>query len=211
METGPSVTQSFDLAMTEVCESDSHFFVLYVGSESGESMLIGIDKVDASKSEQVMADLLVKNAAGNMQRSLPTAGLKELLYDNAESVQWDDVGKRCLACTSCTMVCPTCFCSTVEDSTNLGGTDASRTRVWDSCFNEDFSYIHGGSVRTSRSTRYRHWITHKLATWQDQFGTVGCVGCGRCITWCPSKIDLTEEIAGLREKQTANEKILARE
>ena len=210
-DSGPSARDRFDLSMTEVCKSGKHYFVVYVGSRLGESMLVGTDKVDATESETVEAKSLLDKAAANMQRSLPPDGLKELLYDNAESPIWEELGKRCLSCTSCTMVCPTCFCSTVEDSTNLSGSEATRTRVWDSCFNEDFSYIHGGSVRTSPGTRYRHWITHKLASWQDQFDSLGCVGCGRCITWCPASIDLTEEINKLREKQTGNKTALVKE
>ena len=93
------------------------------------------------------------------------------------------------------MVCPTCFCTTVEDHTDLTGQTAERVRRWDSCFTADFSYIHGGSVRTETKSRYRQWITHKLASWIDQFGTSGCVGCGRCMTWCPVGIDITAEAA----------------
>jgi formate hydrogenlyase subunit 6/NADH:ubiquinone oxidoreductase subunit I len=210
-DTGPAARDQFDLSLTEVCTSKKHYFVLQVGSELGASMLAGIEMVEATESETSKARSLLDQGAAHMQRSLPIDGLKELLYENAESPHWDEVGKRCLACTSCTMVCPTCFCSTVEDSTNLSGSEATRTRVWDSCFNEDYSYIHGGSVRISSSARYRQWITHKLATWQDQFGSLGCVGCGRCITWCPSSIDLTEEIKTLREKQTDSQKTLVKE
>ena len=61
----------------------------------------------------------------------------------------------------------------------------------------EFSYIHGGSVRTEAKSRYRQWITHKLSTWHDQFGSSGCVGCGRCITWCPVGIDITAEVAAI--------------
>jgi ferredoxin len=96
------------------------------------------------------------------------------------------------------MVCPTCFCTTVEDTTSLDGAGTERVRHWDSCFTMDFSYLHGGSVRASPRSRYRQWMTHKLSTWWDQFGTSGCVGCGRCITWCPVGIDITEEVAAIR-------------
>ena len=133
-----------------------------------------------------------------MNHALDTEGLKEILYRHYEDPRWDEVAKRCLACANCTMVCPTCFCATVEDETDLVGAATERRRVWDSCFSQEFSYIHGGSVRTSAGARYRQWITHKLATWQDQFGVSGCVGCGRCITWCPVGIDLTEETAAIR-------------
>jgi Fe-S-cluster-containing hydrogenase component 2 len=133
-----------------------------------------------------------------MGRHLDTEGLRELLVDNSEHPRWDDVAKRCLSCANCTMVCPTCFCTTVEDITDLTGQTAERWRKWDSCFTLGFSYIHGGSVRVSTKSRYRQWMTHKLAAWIDQFGTSGCVGCGRCITWCPVGIDITEEAAAIR-------------
>jgi Fe-S-cluster-containing hydrogenase component 2 len=130
---------------------------------------------------------------------METAGIKELLYANLEHPRWDHVAERCLACANCTMVCPTCFCSSVEDVTDLDGAAAERVRRWDSCFTAEHSYVHGGSVHASTRARYRQWLTHKLASWQDQFGTSGCVGCGRCITWCPPGIDLTEEVAAIRD------------
>ena len=135
-----------------------------------------------------------------MGRALDTGNIQGLLYENAEHPRWEQVAQRCLTCGNCTMVCPTCFCTTVEDTTNLAGDQAARTRRWDSCFSLDFSYIHGGPVRSSTRARYRHWITHKFAAWIDQFGSSGCVGCGRCITWCPVGIDVTEEIRSLREQ-----------
>ena len=107
------------------------------------------------------------------------------------------------------MVCPTCFCTTVEDGTDLAGESAERTRRWDSCFTIDFSYVHGGSVRLRSRSRYRQWMTHKLATWIDQFGSSGCVGCGRCITWCPVAIDITEEVAAIRADPTRLNELLS--
>jgi ferredoxin len=100
------------------------------------------------------------------------------------------------------MVCPTCFCASVQETTDLSGEQVDRRRQWDSCFNFDFSYLNGGVVRDQVRSRYRQWLTHKLATWWDQFGLSGCVGCGRCITWCPVGIDLTQEVAALREQPT---------
>jgi sulfhydrogenase subunit beta (sulfur reductase) len=121
-----------------------------------------------------------------------------MLYRNREHPRWDEVADRCLTCGNCTMVCPTCFCSSVEDVTDLAGEEATRVRSWESCFTLEHSHIHGGSVRTSGKARYRQWMTHKLASWIDQFGTSGCIGCGRCITWCPVAIDITEESAAIR-------------
>jgi ferredoxin len=100
------------------------------------------------------------------------------------------------------MVCPTCFCSTVSEVSDLAGDHVERHRQWDSCFNLEFTYMNGGMVRDNTRNRYRQWLTHKLATWIDQFGSSGCVGCGRCIAWCPVGIDLTEEVSAIREGQS---------
>jgi ferredoxin len=197
MRTGPRAVQGFDLALTELLDG-GHRFVVEVGSEAGASLLARLDPEPASDAELDTADAIVEATARSMGRSLDTDGIKELLYRNYEHPRWDDVAARCLSCANCTLVCPTCFCSTVEDVTDLSGDHAERWRRWDSCFTLDFSYIHGGNVRSSPRARYRQWLTHKLATWIDQFGTSGCVGCGRCITWCPVGIDLTEEVRAIR-------------
>jgi ferredoxin len=138
-----------------------------------------------------------------MGRELDTEGLRDLLYRNLEHPRWDEVAERCLTCGNCTMVCPTCFCTSVEDVTDLDGGHVERHERWDSCFTIDYSNLHGGAVRASPRSRYRQWMTHKLATWFDQFGSSGCVGCGRCITWCPVGIDLTEEAAAIRASDGA--------
>ena len=144
-----------------------------------------------------------RHVAGRMGRQLDTAGLQALLQGNPEHPRWDEVAERCLSCANCTMVCPTCFCTTVEDHSDLTGGSAERVRLWDSCFTLDFSYIHGGSVRQTDKGRYRQWMTHKLSTWIDQFGCSGCVGCGRCLTWCPVGIDITEEVRAIRDTEAA--------
>jgi ferredoxin len=198
MGTGPRADTGFDLALTEVLEDGRHYFVVEVGSEAGAAVIGQVPHLPAREDEVEAADRVVSDATNQMGREMETEGIKELLYRNYEHPRWDDVASRCLTCTNCTLVCPTCFCSTVEDTTDLSGQEAERTRRWDSCFTTDFSYIHGGSVRTTPRSRYRQWMTHKLGTWIDQFGTSGCVGCGRCITWCPVGIDITEEVAVIR-------------
>lgn len=200
MGTGPKVPHYFDLALTEIIHETEHYFVVEVGSPLGQSILDQIPHREATPEIITHEEHLISNAAAHMGRQLDTSDLPDLLYRNYENPEWDSVASRCLSCANCTMVCPTCFCVTIEDSTSLDGNTAERTRRWDSCFTMDFSYIHGGSVRYSTRARYRQWLTHKLATWQDQFGTFGCVGCGRCITWCPVGIDLTQEIEAIRQK-----------
>ena len=199
METGPAAQSGFDLALTEVLDGKRHFFLVEIGTEKGGEVMGEVPHAAATPGEIEAAATLVAKAAASMGRKLDTQGIKELLYANLEHPRWDNVAARCLTCTNCTMVCPTCFCTTVEDTTNLTGTEAERWRRWDSCFTLDFSYVYGGSVRATPRARYRQWMTHKLATWHDQFGSSGCVGCGRCITWCPVGIDITEEARAIRE------------
>ena len=151
------------------------------------------------RMKETEAESKIKEAENQMGRYLDTDGIKELLQGNPDNPQWDDVAKRCLTCANCTLVCPTCFCSTMEDLTDIKGDHAERWRRWDSCFALDFAKVAGGNFRTSAKARYRQWITHKLSTWYDQFGTSGCVGCGKCMTWCPAHIDITKEAEAIRK------------
>jgi len=193
MNTGPRAQQGFDLALTEILDGDEHRFLVEIGSSAGQSLLQEVDKRTASAGEIERSAEISKHTAATMGRHLETRGLPELLKKNLEHPRWDEVATRCLACANCTNVCPTCFCTEVVDTTSLDGQTAERTKQWDSCFNHSFSYVHGGPVRTSIKSRYRQWLTHKLSSWHDQFDSSGCVGCGRCITWCPVGIDITEE------------------
>jgi formate hydrogenlyase subunit 6/NADH:ubiquinone oxidoreductase subunit I len=204
MKTGPKATFGFDLALTEVLEGRRHYFVIEPGTDRGVDVLAALPVSQASAGEQEQAESVCRRTASSMGRSMDTRDIKELLYRNYEHPRWDSVASRCLSCANCTMVCPTCFCSTVEEVTDLTGDHSERWRSWDSCFTADHSYIHGGVIRPTTRSRYRQWMTHKLATWIDQFGVSGCIGCGRCITWCPVGIDITEETRAIRESEMKN-------
>ena len=202
MHTGPQVSADFDLALTELLDESRHCFLVEIGTPLGAEILRDVPCQVAGSEEIAQAERVIAETAAHMGRTMDTTGIKELLYRNAEHPRWENVAARCLTCGNCTMVCPTCFCTTVEDTTDLTGERAERWRRWDSCFTMDFSYIVGGSVRASVRARYRQWMTHKLASWIDQFGTSGCVGCGRCITWCPVGIDITEEVQAIRASES---------
>lgn len=199
MGTGPRAKDGFDIALTEIVEPGRHVFVAEAGTAAGAELLAELNASEAPEELRRAAEEALERAASSMKRHLDGDGLRELLYDRFEDPHWDDVARRCLCCANCTMVCPTCFCVTVEDASEINGRRAERWQRWDSCFTQNFSYIHGGSVRLSPKSRYRQWLTHKLAAWIDQFGASGCVGCGRCIVWCPVGIDITHEVAALRE------------
>ncbi len=205
MGTGPRAS-NFDLALTEFVDSTHHEFLVEVGSEAGAELLEHLPLETASAEMSDRSRALTQRAAQTMTRHLDKDRAPDLLRENFDSPHWDRVAERCLACGNCTMVCPTCFCVTFEDSSDITGQHAERWRKWDSCYGLEFSYIHGGSVRSSTKARYRQWLTHKLSSWVDQFGTSGCVGCGRCITWCPVGIDLTEEVKGIEAASSASRK-----
>jgi sulfhydrogenase subunit beta (sulfur reductase) len=202
MNTGPRATFGFDLALTELLR-DRHRFLVEVGTERGADLLSRVTTEEPTDRDRQEADECIEKTARSMGRALDTTDIKDLLYRNPEHPRWDDVAGRCLACTNCTLVCPTCFCGSVEDTSGPDGEIAERWRRWDSCFTLGHSYLHGGSVRSSIRARYRQWLTHKVASWIDQFDTSGCIGCGRCITWCPVGIDITEEVTAIRKTDRA--------
>jgi ferredoxin len=192
--TGPRAVSGYDLALTEVVAPGRHYFVVDVASQAAAEMMAAVPAREADGRELAEAAGAVARAAAGMGRTVDTADLPGRLARRQEEPAWDDCARACLSCSNCTMVCPTCFCTTVEDSGAPAGDEAERWQRWDSCFTADFSYVHGGVVRHSPRARYRQWLTHKFSNWVEQFGTFGCVGCGRCITWCPVGIDVTVEL-----------------
>ncbi len=198
MGTGPKVESGHDLVLTELVEGGRHVFLVETGSARGVEIAAMLPLTPAGHEDVASAEAVVGRTAASMGRTMETRGLKALLQGNPEHRQWDDVATRCLSCANCTFVCPTCFCHTEEDVTDLDGLRAERRQRWDSCFTMDFTHLTGGPVRPDVRSRYRQWMTHKLANWIDQFGESGCVGCGRCITWCPAGIDITAEVAAIR-------------
>lgn len=196
MGTGPRVKDSYDLDLTELDDA----FVLTIGSELGKRLMTGIPFEDASGYIRTNVEHKLEHAEQQMRRKLDTTDLPELILNHLDHPYWNEIGKRCLSCANCTQVCPTCFCWDTVDEISLDGQTTGRARVWDSCFNPGYSYQAGGNTRPTIYSRYRQWMSHKLGTWKQQYGTLGCVGCGRCITWCPAEIDITEEVAALRNE-----------
>lgn len=195
MNTGPRCQNPFDIALTELSDG----FLCEIGSTTGDEVIQSCSPTEAT-SDQVEAGAKARQQAiDQITRKMDTSDLPGLLLKNLNHPHWKEVGERCLSCTNCTMVCPTCFCSSVNEISDLNTGEIERQRTWDSCFNPDFSYLGGDLVRNDTASRYRQWLTHKLDSWHAQFGTSGCVGCGRCITWCPVGIDIVEEVESIRK------------
>ena len=201
MNTGPRCRSGFDLALTELPDG----FTVEIGTDRGARILQEIATLECPTESHAAAESARQQAVDQITRRMDTTDIRNVLLTRLEHPRWQETAERCLSCTNCTMVCPTCFCSSVEEVSDLKNEHVERQRRWDSCFNPDFSYVHGGLVRNDIRSRYRQWLTHKLASWHDQFGASGCVGCGRCITWCPVGIDLTEEVAAIRREPACPE------
>lgn len=196
MGTGPRCRQGFDLALTELPDG----FLVEIGSQIGAEVAADLPLRVATESDCQRGEAERQRAVEQITRRMETDGIRDKLLSRLEHPRWDDVAQRCLGCANCTLVCPTCFCSSVDEVADLTNDEVIRRRRWDSCFNFEFSHVSGGPVRNNIRSRYRQWLTHKVASWIDQFGTSGCVGCGRCITWCPVAIDITEEVAAICEE-----------
>lgn len=198
--TGPTAEEGFDLCLTELAAVGASGFLVQTGSDLGDTILDQIPLRSASETERAAPQQIAKALSARMRRLGYPAGLQTLIPARHQSPVWQEAAKRCTACGSCTLVCPTCFCTDTVDTCDLAGDWAKRVRIWGSCFSRRHSYIHGGPVRASVASRYRQWVTHKFAAWVDQFGRLGCVGCGRCITWCPVGIDVLSVIEQIRNE-----------
>lgn len=204
MGSGPSVGSGADLVLTELDpdQADRHRFLLRARSAPGAAVMARLAAAGAvaavTDADLVAAQATQERAVERISRQVQTDNLAQLLQRSANDPAWDEITSECLSCGNCTMVCPTCFCSDIDDLPDVTTGAQERVRTWASCFERDHSYIHGGAIRKSIQSRYRQWLTHKFSTWWDQFDTSGCVGCGRCLTWCPAAIDITANLAAVR-------------
>ncbi len=193
MGTGPEVRSGYDILLTEIDEG----FVIQAGSPAGAAIVAQLPTRRPSHAEVGAAVDSVETVRNAMGEPLPMAGINERLKHQLDNPRWGAVAERCVECGNCTMSCPTCFCTASIEKSDMEGRVSSTERQWDSCFDSAFARVAGGDFRARPRDRYRQWLTHKFSSWMDQFGSFGCVGCGRCITWCPTRIDVREELMAI--------------
>jgi NAD(P)H-flavin reductase/Pyruvate/2-oxoacid:ferredoxin oxidoreductase delta subunit len=192
MGTGPEIDEGADVILSELNDG----FVVRAATDAGRAIVDTLTLRDATTDEDSSARAQVAAVRDSMPATIATEGLADRLRAAYDHPRWAQIAERCLACANCTLVCPTCFCTSVGVTSDLDGVDAGTERRWDSCFSLGFGRVAGdANFRPKVKDRYRQWLTHKFSTWWDQFGSTGCVGCGRCIAWCPVGIDIREELA----------------
>jgi len=190
---GPFVQQAYDILLTELDDR----FLISSGSEEGEKICRQLTLDDATETDLQREEDQQKTAIAVQKKSLPNVNIADSLQKKLNHPQWEVIAEKCLSCGNCTAVCPSCFCHKEIDQQSLDGENSLHSRHWDSCFSQEHGHIHGAHIREETSKQYRQWLTHKFSAWVEQYGKSGCVGCGRCISWCPAGIDVTEELSVL--------------
>ncbi|MBI3746316.1 MAG: 4Fe-4S dicluster domain-containing protein [Chloroflexi bacterium] len=190
MGTGPEVTTGADLVLAELDDG----FVVRAPSAAGGRIVESLGLAPAAPERVGKAAAQTAAARVAMGTDAIPANARDLLLANLEHPRWEAIAERCIACANCTLVCPTCFCTGQTVTSGFDGVTSTAARTWDSCFTDGFTQVAGGNFRPRHQDRYRQWMTHKFATWFDQFGTSGCIGCGRCVAWCPVGIDVRAEL-----------------
>ncbi len=184
--------EGYDLHLTDVGEA----YTVHVGTERGEELLDKYVQAQSAAESDVrrLNDVLSAKWPHFKHRlDFDAAELPALLATAYEHPLWDELGDRCMACGSCTNVCPTCYCFNVVDEVNLTLTEGERQRTWDSCQLDEFARVTGGeSFRHARSARQRHRFMRKGKYIYDKVGELGCVGCGRCIRTCLAHINIVD-------------------
>lgn len=182
----------FDIMLTPAGDS----YYAEVGTQKGEEILKKISAKSASESDSKKAEAFRAEKEKKIVRKFNKVNattVKDLMQKSWDHKHWKELEERCLACGSCNLVCPTCFCFDVQDDVSLNLNDGERKRLWDGCMLVDFAKVGSGeNFREHRSQRIRHRINRKLNYLHDRFNSPTCVGCGRCVRACTVKIDPVE-------------------
>ncbi|MBS7611619.1 4Fe-4S dicluster domain-containing protein [Candidatus Bathyarchaeota archaeon] len=187
--TGPEASTGFDILITQISDG---FFLVEVGSSKGLDILKTLDLAEAKPEHFEAKRKHIEHLKSSFTKTADFEGLATLAKDKLDHKIWVETAERCLSCGNCSMVCPVCYCFDLYDSLDLTLKEGVRIMELDSCQLLEYAEVAlGGNFRKERSQRLRHWLLCK-------FGAAGgstytsCIGCGRCIVYCPANIDLTE-------------------
>ncbi len=184
-----SASDGFDLHLIDLGES----YAVEVGTPAGEALLAKhADAHAAAKDEDALLNKVLSDKWPRFSYRLDfdSSELPSLMAVSYKSPVWEELDKRCLACGSCNVVCPTCYCFNVTDRVSLDGKTGERVRMWDSCQLDEFARVATGeNFRKTRAQRQRHRFFRKGKYIPDLHGELGCVGCGRCAQAC--LVDIT--------------------
>lgn len=182
----------FDLFLHKV----KNGFLARVGTQRGAELLkrhASTAKPGAGDFKELERFKKLRGSSFVAKVDAPPSELPAIYSKSSGSPVWDRIGAICTGCGSCNNVCPTCYCFDVKDEVEANLEDGERVRVWDGCTLEDFAKVAGGvNFRRRRADRLRHRFNRKFNYLTDRFGTLFCVGCGRCSRACLVKINISE-------------------
>lgn len=196
-DTGPELKVGYDLLLSDLGKK----YLVEVGTEDGEKLVKGAKLRNAKKEDMKEKKKRINIVKRKIRKAIEIENLEKYLKKNFDHEKWGELKEKCLFCGSCTLVCPTCFCYNVTDFNSHTLRTGERIRNWDSCLTLEFAEVAlGGNFRKERDARIKQRIYHKLDYFKEQFDSLGCVGCGRCIDACVMEIDITEVISAIRSE-----------
>ena len=188
----------YDIMLTEIAKDQ---YIVVPNTDSGKRIIELYPELfeDATEEhfDKYVRTLELKE--NNFKKYILVEGLPSELEDKFESRAWKKYTKECLFCGSCTFVCPTCYCYNVRDKISIDLEHGIRLREWDSCYYPEFARVAGGhDFRHEKERRFRYRYLHKFIDIPRRYNVEGCVGCGRCITYCPADIDVRDVLEDVR-------------
>jgi sulfhydrogenase subunit beta (sulfur reductase) len=184
-----TVSKGYDVLLSKVGD----LYVVESRTAKGDALLAPLAKAeDADAASLARREQLWEDNRKYLRRhelAMKPMDIPGLLENAADHPVWEEMSKRCFSCGSCNLVCPTCYCFDMRDDTDWSLQTASRSRTWDGCMLKDFATVAGQhNFRKNRMERYRHRYYRKGKYVAEKIGEISCVGCGRCITACVTKI-----------------------
>ncbi len=193
----------YDIMITDIGAE----YALHINSEKGEKLVSGKRYIRPLSSLGIkkLAEARAHKAKVFKNEFKGEAAEVDGAFDEGFfSLVWKGVGERCVGCTNCTAVCPTCYCFDIVDDMDLDLNNGTRSRVWNYCQMDDFAKVASGEdFRAGRDARQRHRYYRKFKYSVEKFNKYFCTGCGRCTRACMAKISLIETVNSLIDERRA--------